>query len=187
MNTGHLNIQKLEMNKFPYSHDIETNHHILYFRVINVGFGKNILEKLEADPRVQALSGTMLNNGLSATSFNVRNLAMWFLWAINEYGTESAEFYLNKFLDSKTVPAINAVWVLGIEIEEPIELDNEVRIFSIDNMPDSRHKEQYLRIDFDAAPHRSSMPKAAITSSCEITKSYRNDGYPESRKDDKKN
>lgn len=110
---------------------------------------------------------------------------MWFLWAINEYGTEVAEYNLNKFLDSETVPVINTLWVLGIEVEEPIELENGIRIISIDKMPDSRDKEQYLRHEIGVSPHRIPRPKAAISYICEITKVIRDENFSDLKEKDK--
>jgi hypothetical protein len=175
MNKGHLDIPKFEMDRVAYVPYIQMKLHEHYRDKIDGGFGGKLLENLEADSRVQALNGSNLIVGNIASPFDVRTLAMWLLWAHNEYGTESAELKLNKFLDSENIPVIYAIWVLGIELEEPIELSNEIRIVSINDMPDSLHKEQYLRMDFGAAPHVSSKPRAAITYSCERAKSYPGD------------
>lgn len=177
MDTGHLNIPKPEMDRVAFVHDIQTKLYLQYSRLIeNDGPGAGALKALEADPRVQALEGSMVSTGTGASRFETKVLAMWFLWAINEYGTKVAESNLNKFLDSETVPVINTLWVLGIEVGETIELGNGIKIISIDKMPDSRDKEQYLRHEFGAFPHRMPKPKAAITYTCEITKAIRDGG-----------
>ena len=186
MDTGHLNIPKPEMDRVAFVHDIQTKLYLQYSRLIeNNGPGAKVLKALEADPRVQALEGSMISRGSSASRFETKVLAMWFLWAINEYGTAVAEFNLNKFLDSETVPVINALWVLGIEADEPIELENGIRIISIDEMPASRDKEQYLRHEFYMSPHGMPKPRAAITYTCEITKAIRGDNFSESKEKDK--
>jgi len=182
MDTGHLNIPKPEMDRVAFVHDIQTKLFLLYSGIIeNSAPGAEVLKLLETDPRVQALKGSMISRGNSASSFETKVLGMWFLWAINEYGSEIAEFNLNKFLDSETIQVINTLWVLGIEAEEPIELENGIRIISIEDMPDSRDKEQYLRRDFDVSPQMMMIPrpKAAITCTSEITKAIRGDHFPE--------
>lgn len=186
MDIGHLNIPKPEMEKVAFVHDIQTRLYLQYSRLIeNEGPGAKVLKALEEDPRVQALNGHMISRGSSASRFEIKTLAMWFLWAINEYGHEVAEYNLNRFLNPETVPVINTLWVLGIEVDKPIELENGVRIISIEEMPDSRDKEQYLKDEFGVLVHRMPKPKAAITYTCDITKASRDDGFSEAQEKDK--
>lgn len=188
MKIGHLNLPKPELDQFSFAHDIQTKLYLQYSRLIeNEIIGSELLKAFESDQRVNALIGKMLSRGSSASTFDIKTLAMWFLWATNEYGQEDAEKYLNTFLDSETIPVINTLWVLGITTDKTIKLENGFQIVSISEMPDSREKEQYLKHDFQISPLISPKPKAAIihidhvakvrdntTSSWDIDKGYWN-------------
>ena len=167
-----LNIPKPEMSKVAYVHDIETELFFYYLRLIeNFSPASKVKKELEEDPRVQALNGKLISSGNHSSVFQVQTLAIWFLWAINEFGQRVAEDALNRFLNSVDIPIINALWVLGIEVVEPIELDNGIRIVSIDEVPTSREKEQYLKHEFGySATRRIPKPTAAITYKCEVKK-----------------
>lgn len=176
MKLGHLNLPKPEIERFSFVHDIQTRLYLQYSSLIeSTEIGKQVLSALEADPRVRGLDGKMISKGSSASGFEPRVLAMWFLWAVNEFGREIAEKNLDTFLNSHEIPIINALWVLGIETDESIQLENGLVITPISEMPDSREKENYLRINIDASGHQQPKPKAAITFKTKITKSYKSD------------
>ena len=176
MKIGHLNIPKPEIDKFAFVHDIQTQLYLQYSRLVeNEAVGTQILSMLRDDPRVQALDGKMISSGSGASRFEIKTLAMWFLWASNEYGQHVAEEKLNSFLDLERIPVVNTLWVLGIEADKILELEQGYRIVPIDEMPDSRDKEQYLRRDFHILVHRIPKPKAAITCTCHVNKSKGSD------------
>lgn len=186
MNIGHLNIPKPELEKVAFVHDIQTRLYLQYSKLLeDKGLGVNILKAFEEDQRIKALDGHMISTGSGASRFEINTLAMWFLWAVNEYGNEKAELNLNLYLDSETVPVINTLWVLGIEVDQTIELDNGIKIIPIEDMPDSRDKEQYLKHDFIIMPYRTPKPKAAITYEVNINKSRKDDDFSNSIEKDK--
>lgn len=172
MKIGHLNIPKHELEKFSFAHDIQIKLYLQYAKLIeNEAIGVQLLAALQEDERVKSLEGKMLSTGSRATRFDIKTLAMWFLWAINEYGQAEAEKNLNSFLDAKTIPIINTLWVLGIELNKTIALENGFQIVPIEEMPDSREKEQYLKHDFhNTFPHSVPKPKAAIIYVCDVAK-----------------
>ena len=159
MKLGHLNRLYLQYSELIESTDI----------------GKNVLSALESDHRVSRLEGHMISRGSGASRFEPKVLAMWFLWAINEFGQKIAEENLNKFLDSYDIPIINTLWILGVELEETIKLTDGLCLTPITDMPDSREKEIYLKHSFDMSGHDQPRPKAAITYLTKITKSQRDD------------
>lgn len=162
---------KLELDKVAFVHDIQTRLYLQYSELIeNERVGPQVLVMLKNDPRVQALDGKMISKGSSASIFELKTLAMWFLWAVNEYGKATAEKNLNTFLDSETVPVVNTLWVLGIEVNRTLELEHGYQIVPIAEMPDSRDKEQYLRHDFSVPMHDTPKPKAAITCTSHVIK-----------------
>lgn len=176
MELGHLNIPKPELERFSFTHDIQTRLYLQYSGLIeNTDIGKLVLSELESDPRIRRLEGHMISKGFSASRFEPKVLAMWFLWAINQFGQEAAEEYLNAFLDNGEIPIINTLWVLGVNADAPIQLTNGLCITPITEMPDSREKEHYLKHSFDATGHQQPKPVAAITYLTKITKSHNED------------
>lgn len=176
MELGHLNIPKPELERFSFTHDIQTRLYLQYSGLIeSTDIGKQVLSAIESDPRVMGLEGHMISKGSSASRFEPKVLAMWFLWAINEFGQKLAEENLNKFLDSDEIPIINTLWVLGVEVDETIQLTNGLCITPISEMPNSREKENYLKHSFDITGHQQPKPKAAITYLTKITRSNKDD------------
>ena len=179
MELGHLNIPKPEIERFSFVHDIQTRLYLQYSNLIeNTEIGRRVLSKLESDSRVKELDGQMISNGSGASRFEPKILAMWFLWAINEFGPETAEQYLNAFLDSSDIPVINTLWVLGIEVDECIQLANGLTITPIAEMPLSREKEYYLKEDIGFPGCQYAKPKAAITYKTKVTKSFKDNEGP---------
>jgi len=186
MEIGHLNIPKPVLDKVSFEYDIQTRLHLQYSKLIeNTDIGNQVLEILGSDPRVQALDGKMISSGISAVRFELKTLAMWFLWAVNEFGKKTAEEKLNTFLEVEKVPVVNTLWVLGIELNKTLELEHGYRIVSIEEMPDSRDKEQYLRHDFNALMHILPKPKAAITCISSVNKYRCSDDPMQEREGDK--
>ena len=58
---------------------------------------------------------------------------------------QSQKQYLDSFLNSEKISVLNTLWVLGIEVDEPIILDDGYAIKPITEMPDSREKEYFLQ------------------------------------------
>ncbi|MCA9499604.1 MAG: hypothetical protein KC588_10460, partial [Nitrospira sp.] len=181
MHIGHLNVPKPELNDEAIFHDSWLKLYLHYSRQIeNEGPGVIALKALEEDPRAQALQGQYISRGSGASIFEIKKLAIWYLWAAHEFGSTVAERNLNKFLDSERIPVINILWVLGIEVDETIELGNGIRIISIKEMPDSPEKEHFLKEEiFDRYRFLNDlpMPKAAITYTCEVKKITNPESY----------
>lgn len=130
-----------------------------------------VLEELKKGPRVQALKDQWIITGTGAVPLNAQILAPWYLWAIHEYGVEAANTNLNKFLDSETIFITGTLWVLGIEVQQSIELENGISIIPIENMPYSPQKELFLEKNYRlSAISKLITPKAAITQLCKIQK-----------------
>ncbi|MEI8173607.1 MAG: hypothetical protein WCH07_09020 [Deltaproteobacteria bacterium] len=175
MEIGNLQIPRPEIDdEAAFVNDRLTQLYLAYSRLIeSEDVGTQVLAALGEDPRVQALDGYMISNGNNATGFEIKTLAMWFLWAIHEYGQDIAEKNLNTFLYSDKVSVINTLWVLGIEVEKTLDLGNGYRIESVHKMPNSREKQHYLKRDVQYFPHRTPKPKAAITYTCQTTKAVK--------------
>lgn len=177
----HLNISEFEIERSSFVFDMRTQIHLRYSELIKkTKEGAYVLTELKKDPRVKELNGQMISKGSMASRFEPETLVAWFLWAINRYGQKVAEKYLNEFLNSPTIPVINTLWVLGIEVNERISLTNDIAIVPITEMPDSREKEYYSNHNVNSiAGYQQKKPKAAITHEVDVVKSYNSSGDSE--------
>jgi len=153
--------------------DIGTRLYLRYSSLIkNDAESKKVLEDLKRDPRVGALEGKVISLGGSATQFNVEVLAMWYVWAISEYGYERATKNLNSFLDEDKRSVMLVLWILGVHVEQKLLLDDGFAVMPIKNMPDSVHKEEFLmsKMNMTSRGFRP-VPDAAIVCNCEVMKS----------------
>lgn len=177
MKIGRLQIPRPEIAEVDFVRSDSINQlHSWYSKLIkNEAVGTRVLAALREDPRVQALDGHMISYGNNATRFDVEDLAMWFLRTTQEYGQDIAETNLDTFLGSEKLTVINTLWVLGIEVENTLDLGSGYRIESVYQMPDSREKRLYLNRDdfFSPQQHRTRKPKTAITCTCQTTKAVK--------------
>ena len=176
MKLGKLNIPKLEIDRFSFVYDIQTRSYLLYADIIEKNeLGKTLLSCLNSDPCIKNLQNKMISNGCGAYTFDIKKLAMWFLWAANKHGQKNAEQLLNEFLNSDHIPVINTLWVLGIEVKQSIQLGNGYGIIPTSEMPDSRDKELYMTFDMHNAARGLHNPKAAIVYKCNVVKTRSGD------------
>jgi hypothetical protein len=177
MQQGKLKIPKMNIEPFASEHDFRTRLFLQYSEIMEkTDAGNAVTEMLSNDPRVKDLEGKMISRGSGAQAFEVKTLAMWFLWCANEYGLESAEEHLNLFLDADLVSVINALWIIGVKVEQTICLDGGYEILPIENLPDSRDKEQFLQKRFDDDMQHHLVPSSAIIYPCKVKKAQKNDG-----------
>ncbi|WP_203249973.1 HEPN domain-containing protein [Cysteiniphilum marinum] len=168
---GFLHIPKLKLEKISFENDINTRLYLQYYGLIkNNKIGKQTLLRLEQDNRVKELQGKMISQGQSAHQFNTENLAMWFLWAHNEFGEVIANNSLNAFLDDQLIGIMNSLWVIGIEVDESIQLSNGIRIIPAKEMPLSREQEHYLKHDSHILSSRIVKPQVAISKIVKVPK-----------------
>lgn len=178
MNLGELQIPKIEIEPFAFVHDYQTRLFVQYADIVEkTDLGKALVQALTSDQRVINLGNKMISRGSGAQRFEVKTLAMWCLWCANEFGKETVERYLRDFLKEDEIEVINALWVLGIEVDEPIELDDGYIIQSAKGMPDSRDKELFLQRRFQPTAQPSPVPAVAITKACRVKKIF-NDQDP---------
>lgn len=166
-------MQKPRIDQFSHAQDIQTRAFVEYSRLIETtDVGKKALEEIEADARAQNLNGRMISTGNGASRFEPKTLAMWHVWAINEFGEETARNNLDRYLDSNEVPVLSVLWVLGIEVAETIELTHGLKIVPAYQMPDSREKEHYLKHDFHVLGHQHPKPKSAIVFETSVRRDF---------------
>src|SRR4028118_768568 len=162
MKLGELNLPEIELERFIFIHNYQTKLFVQYAEIIeNTEIGTRIVEILSDDPRVQELSGNLISHGSGAQLFEIKTLGMWFLWFANKFGLGKAEEALNAFLDNQTIQVINCLWVLGVKIDQEVELCDSVKLVPIEQMIDSRDKEKFLQHGLDTYNHSPS-PEAAL-------------------------
>jgi hypothetical protein len=184
MQHGKLQIPKLNIEPFAFVHDFQTRLFLQYANIVEKAeFGKSLVEMISNDSRVKALEGKMISLGSSACSFDVKTLTMWFLWCANEYGPESAEEYLNFFLNNSSVTVMNTLWVIGVQVTQPIKLDEGFEILPIENLPDSREKEMFIQDRFKHSMPSRTFPASAIIYPCKVNKTKKSDGFMDSDED----
>ena len=171
MDLGNLSIPKIEIEPFASVHDFQTRVFLQYAGFVEkTEIGRTIIQRLAEDQRATDLNGKMIFQGSGAQRFEIKILAMWFLWYANEFGMEAAEEHLNSFLESEFVDVVNTLYVLGIDLDDAIELEDGYVIRSVENMPDSRDKEYFLQRKFNPTVHPTPVPAGAIMKSCRVKK-----------------
>jgi hypothetical protein len=146
MDVGELQIPKFtleldfapQMYRTPLSREYERI-------VVNTEIGKQVVAALESDPRVVRLKGELISQASSGQPLNTHLLAMWYLWYEQEHSSEETKKCLDTFLDSDTIQLNNTLWVLGIEVEEPISLAGGITIQPDKAMPYHFDKERFAR------------------------------------------
>jgi hypothetical protein len=82
-------------------------------------------------------------SGMAIQLFNAIGLFDWYLWSFNEYGELATEEKLSRYITGETYPVMVAEWVLGVEVDEVIELSDGIKIVPIEQMPFSRDKVEF--------------------------------------------
>jgi hypothetical protein len=122
MPLGEINIEKVEIEPVAFVENYQTRLYLQYASIISkTEMGKQLVKRLDDDPRVAALKGKQLSRGSSAETFQTSTLAMWFLWYANENGKQNAIQELESFLNADTVPVLNTLWVFGVSVDEPLD------------------------------------------------------------------
>jgi hypothetical protein len=129
----------------------------------NTNEGKDLKNQLTQDSRFKELEGKLISNGSGAVKLETNDLAMWTLWAIERFGKKKAYEYLETFLTVDTVEIMITLWVLGIDIDSIINLDNNFFIVPITKLPPSFYKFTFLKKYFPfPSPPIMPNPKVVI-------------------------
>ena len=155
--------------------DNYTKAHDQFTAVIaNTEYGRQVLEKIENDPRAMKLESCLINTGRGIYGYGHGKLALWYLWAFETLGQSEAEKGLNAFLDSEIYPVLNTAWIIGVEVDKTIELKGGLKLVPIEKMPESQAKESYLKIDRLTIGHPipALKPRCAIVYECPVQRNF---------------
>ncbi len=173
---GHLQLPKFEIERFSFVHDISTRLFVFYADIVeHHPAGTEVIQRLKADARVAALYGKMISSGSVASMFEIKRLAMWFLWLANESGLDIANASLERFLTDESISILNTLWILGISVEAPVDLVEGYKILPIEKMPDSREKDEFSKLGTHQFGDITNQPKAAIVKECLVLKTSPNE------------
>jgi len=145
-----------------------------YFRLLKESeYGQAILQRLTDDPRVKALEGNLVATGNIMSAVEPMYLAMWFIWCAKIRGEKAAQEALDQWLATDTHEIQNTLWVVGLELEQSVQLPNGISITHISELPDSDEKEDYLTVSRDRInAHQRRLPVCAITKTLAIKKFF---------------
>lgn len=161
---GALGLPKLSIDEVSFSTDYEARLAQLYFPVLEkMPIGKQVIVDLSRDSRVLALSDKMIACGMVRVRFQIKMLALWYLWYANEYGSEQAQRCLDSFLNAKSIPVTRVLWVLGMGASKPVTVKGDYVIRPIHDMPDSSQKERFIQNTRHFFPTRSPVSQCAVT------------------------
>ena len=170
---------KLKIEPFSFVHDFQVRLYLQFVEIVEkTDLGKQTVESLKNDPRVVELGDKMISRGSGAQKFEVETLAMWFLWCANEFDHDTATQRLEQFLNSEKITVINVLWILGIDVQEPIDLVDGFTIQPVKEMPDSRDKEHFLQHRIGNSVRPTPTPKSAIIKHCAVRKALSSDPSP---------
>lgn len=161
MTFGELKIPHIEIEKFSKSGNSYQTKLFLQFNDIvkNTPYGQSIRQALENDERIQKL---LQEHADEKIAFDLDRLACWLIWRVNLVGKDEAESNLNTYLDESTIETTYTLWILGIKINESINLFDNIVIEPIQSMKDSDFKEKFLQNEFQSFPFRTPSPKCAL-------------------------
>jgi len=162
---GKLQIPHIEIEKFnfePTGYDTRIHHQFMHI-VLKTEYGAELKKLLLGDPRIKELEGKTIAQAQSSHPFNIDILTCWVIWRVNLVGGEQAQLDLNNYLSNDTVETVYTLWILGIEIQETIELLDDIKIIPIDDMPNSTYKEKFSQHKIGhIIPHFLPNPNCAI-------------------------
>lgn len=147
---GHLGIRA-------YDIDADHNDHRepmtircwrIFSALLDTKEGKELVSRLEQDRRVNELNGKMISSGSGASRFDVKNLAMWFLWLWNRSSKETADTALERFLDDAEIDVLALIGLEGISTKKTMQLMSNFRILPVEELPECGLKDEIYRERF---------------------------------------
>jgi hypothetical protein len=161
---GLLQLPIITITETPYLADnFETRVFVTFDSIARkTELGQALVERLKANPLVQAINGKMVRAGGGAATLDIERLAAWWLWRANDVGAECAEKDLNHFLTSDRVDVLGVLWIHGVDTAGTIKLTDDLRIVPLSEMPPSGDKEEFLRARWRIQNAPMVIPSAAI-------------------------
>lgn len=146
---GHLGLQKIEI----VTHELLSGRSGLAKRfedfhspALETPLGKQVLVELEKRKDVQLHDGRLLLQGAMPVRFEVRMLALWYMWFANRVGKSLADEALDNFLSATHVDAVAAVAVEGLNLDCRVDVDSDLRLAKVDQLPECNLKDYVFRL-----------------------------------------
>ncbi len=180
MKIEEINIPKIEIEPFSHVNDYQTKNYLQYTSIIkNKDYGRSVVKALSEDNRVIAIKDKLISRGSGASKYSIETLAMWFLWCAKKCGLENARAKLEQFLNSEELPVISTLWLLGLEIDDSIQLNDDYTLVPIGDMPEAWDKDFFQQRGTGHILQRLPAPKCAITKKCSVIKVWGNNSSKE--------
>lgn len=137
--------------------------------------GRDVLAHLQGDERVKSLEGKLISRGGGCEGFSVRNLALWYLWRMNNTGLANAKAEIESFLSCEEVEVINTLWVTGISVSEVVEIQDGFKVVPASEMPSSREQKAFFAQNNEILNLGGASPCAALVKSHKSKKAWSTD------------
>ena len=179
---GQLGFPKVRVNPNP-SYSDRWDYRVTGFYsslVERSDIGKNVYKRFQADRRLSVWDGEQLSRGVYAYRLDLKFLAAWWLWRANEAGEQVADENLNDFIEQNVADMLAVVWLYGILPSARTEISEKIHLVSLQDMPESREKEEYLRLRSGIRSGVSALaPTAALVCRLSMPKVVGNDAVLE--------
>jgi len=110
--------------------------------------GTKFLQQLSSDVRVSNLEGKMISGGTNAARFEIKNLAMWYLWLLNRSGKQKADIAIERFLNTLEVEVWSLIGIEGLNLQSEIVLTDRFKLILPDKLPECDLKNSILQSRF---------------------------------------
>jgi len=94
----------------------------------------SLRDEVENDPDFKSMNGLKIAYPFGGR-FEIRDLAMWFIWRANELGLRKARSDLRKFKQSKTLTGKFISPIIGFRTDKRIKLSDDYLIEPFDQLP----------------------------------------------------
>jgi hypothetical protein len=137
-----------------------------YVSIAQTSRGDSARSIVESHPSIKAAAGKLWlhNMNYRQTSTVIMDLTCWYLWFEDLHGEAGAKDTLYRYLDCGSVKTTFCVWVFGIQPQKIYDL-NSIFLVPVDQMPDSRERDEYRALIRD---HKSPVSYAAFTKVIEL-------------------
>jgi hypothetical protein len=136
-------------------------HHPLYAVRIEPDAKAKLLEVLSTQQELDVFNNRMQRLLTGARRVSYENLAYWLVFRAHEVGVEQAVKDLGRYLCEERIPFIEVAALIGIRVDDAIDLSNGIRLIPFHQVPESFAKSVFRPRPMDLFDERR-LPSAAL-------------------------
>lgn len=106
---------------------------------------KYLEDELSKHSEIKKFEGKMIRYGNRSEVFSLWKVINWFIWYSHLYTLRKVKNALKRFLYIKYFNIIPALWIMGLNVETEIKLNDETSIVPVDVLPHSMDKESFSK------------------------------------------